>query len=111
MNVVSLADRISPFNEEVLPISFSSKRFVKLRSVKMKLLNDLNPFHTRPFAKAVIVINIRRVRFNINYNLKEIVHPVVKKKKNIYSVQKYLCFILTMDSFHIFRSSQKRKLS
>lgn len=66
MNVVSPADMISLFNEEVLPISFSSKRFVKLRSVKMKLLNDLNPFHTRPFAKAVIVINIQWVRFNIN---------------------------------------------
>lgn len=57
MNVVAPADRISRFSEEVLPISFSSKSFVKLRSVKMKLLNDLNPF-IKHCCKASIVIGI-----------------------------------------------------
>ncbi len=44
MNVVAPADRISLFNEDVWAIAFSSKSFVKLKSVKMNLLNYMNSF-------------------------------------------------------------------
>jgi len=67
--VFSLADRISLFNEEVSTIYLSSKGLVKHKSVKRKLLNGRDPCHTKSFAVAIIVINIRRVRFNINSKL------------------------------------------